>query len=77
MPMEKIPQLEVGQHRITQQRILKVSCIIQQKKDKSIFADVHTNGGEFQSRLYKHQADSIYPCIYKANFFTAEKAPIS
>ena len=46
VPMEKIPQLEVGQHRITQQRILKVSYYLRKKK-KFMFAEVHTNGGEF------------------------------
>ena len=46
VPMEKIPQLEVGQHRITQQRILKVSYY-NFKKKQFMFAEVHTNGGEF------------------------------
>ena len=55
VPMEKIPQLEVGQHRITQQRILKVSYYLR-KKNLCLqgFTQMAVSLGEFQSRLYKH-----------------------
>lgn len=56
VPMEKIPQLEVGQHRITQQRILRVSYYLREKKNLCLqrFTQMEVSLGEFQSRLYKH-----------------------
>ena len=47
VPMEEILQLEMGQHQITPQRILKVSYCLKEKNISIMFAEARTNQGEF------------------------------